>query len=55
MKAVSADLGHPTTHFPQDTYQTEFPDVAKAAAEATAALLRGAAAPAGAGGVVPVR
>lgn len=51
----SAELGHSTTHFTQDTYQTVFPDVAKAAAEATAALLRGAAAPAGADGLVSVR
>ncbi|MEU3017476.1 tyrosine-type recombinase/integrase [Nocardiopsis sp. NPDC007018] len=55
VKVVSAELGHSTTHFTQDTYQTVFPDVAKAAAEATAALLRGASVPAGAGGVVPVR
>jgi len=55
VKVVSAELGHSTTHFTQDTYQTVFPDVAKAAAEATAALLRGAAAPGGRGGVVPVR
>ncbi|MFJ9555312.1 tyrosine-type recombinase/integrase [Nocardiopsis sp. NPDC101807] len=55
VKVVSAELGHSTTHFTQDTYQSVFPDVAKAAAEATAALLRGAAAPAGSGGVVPVR
>ncbi|RKS04956.1 site-specific recombinase XerD [Nocardiopsis sp. Huas11] len=41
VKVVSAELGHATTHFTQDTYQTVFPDVAKAAAEATAALLRG--------------
>ena len=43
VKVVSAELGHSTAHFTQDTYQTVFPDVAKAAAEATAALLRGAA------------
>ncbi|MGW5878796.1 tyrosine-type recombinase/integrase [Nocardiopsis terrae] len=42
VKVVSAELGHSTTHFTQDTYQSVFPDVAKAAAEATAALLRGA-------------
>ena len=42
VKVVSAELGHSTAHFTQDTYQTVFPDVAKAAAEATAALLRGA-------------
>ncbi len=41
VKIVSAELGHATTHFTQDTYQSVFPDVAKAAAEATAALLRG--------------
>ncbi|ASU59866.1 site-specific integrase [Nocardiopsis dassonvillei] len=41
VKIVSSELGHATTHFTQDTYQTVFPDVAKAAAEATAALLRG--------------
>jgi len=40
VKVVSAELGHATTHFPQDTYQTVFPDVAKAAAEATAAMLK---------------
>ncbi|MES0837850.1 tyrosine-type recombinase/integrase [Nocardiopsis tropica] len=55
VKVVSAELGHSTTHFTQDTYQSVFLDVAKTAAEATAALLRGAAAPAGSGGVVPVR
>ncbi|MEE2038917.1 tyrosine-type recombinase/integrase [Nocardiopsis sp. CT-R113] len=55
VKVVSAELGHSTTHFTQDTYQSVFPDVAKAAAEATAALLRGAVAPAGSGGLVPVR
>jgi integrase len=43
VKIVSSELGHATTHFTQDTYQTVFPDVAKAAAEATAALLRGPA------------
>ncbi|MCY9785224.1 site-specific integrase [Nocardiopsis sp. EMB25] len=47
VKVVSTELGHATTHFTQDTYQTVFPDVAKAAAEATASLLRG--------GPVPVR
>ncbi|MFY7066150.1 tyrosine-type recombinase/integrase [Nocardiopsis changdeensis] len=41
VKVVSAELGHATTHFTQDTYQSVYPDVAKAAAEATAALLRG--------------
>lgn len=30
-----------TTHSTQDTYQTVFPDIAKAAAEATASLPRG--------------
>jgi integrase len=40
VKVVSAELGHATTHFTQDTYQTVFPDVAKAAAEATAAMLK---------------
>ncbi|WP_160050600.1 MULTISPECIES: site-specific integrase [unclassified Nocardiopsis] len=44
VKIVSSELGHATTHFTQDTYQSVFPDVAKAAAEATAALLRGPAA-----------
>ncbi|XKK39992.1 site-specific integrase [Nocardiopsis sp. ARC36] len=53
VKVVSVELGHSTTHFTQDTYQTVFPDVAKAAAEATAALLR--ATPARSGGLVPVR
>ncbi|WP_435113697.1 tyrosine-type recombinase/integrase [Nocardiopsis synnemataformans] len=38
VKVVSAELGHSTTHFTQDTYQSVFPDVAKAAAEATAAM-----------------
>ncbi|WP_160051516.1 site-specific integrase [Nocardiopsis sp. FR26] len=41
VKVVSSELGHATTHFTQDTYQSVFPDVAKAAAEATASLLRG--------------
>ena len=54
VKVVSAELGHSTTHFTQDTYQSVFPDVAKAAA-ATAALLRGAAGPVGPCGLVPVR
>ncbi|OLT28805.1 integrase [Nocardiopsis sp. CNR-923] len=40
VKVVSAELGHATTHFTQDTYQTVFPEVAKAAAEATAAMLK---------------
>ncbi|MFD0803430.1 site-specific integrase [Streptomonospora algeriensis] len=39
VKVVSAELGHSTTSFTQDTYQSVFPDVAKAAAEATAALV----------------
>jgi integrase len=43
VKIVSSELGHATTHFTQDTYQSVFPDVAKATAEATAALLRGPA------------
>jgi integrase len=43
VKVVSAELGHATTHFTQDTYQTVFPNVAKAAAEATAAMLKPAA------------
>ncbi|MFI6578050.1 tyrosine-type recombinase/integrase [Nocardiopsis sp. NPDC050513] len=45
VKVVSTELGHATTHFTQDTYQTVFPDVAKAAAEATASLLRGGPVP----------
>ncbi|MET9794169.1 tyrosine-type recombinase/integrase [Nocardiopsis alba] len=53
VKVVSAELGHSTTHFTQDTYQTVFPEVAKAAAEATAALLRGTSVPVS--GLVPVR
>ena len=40
VKIVSAELGHATTGFTQDTYQSVFPNVARAAAEATAALLR---------------
>ncbi len=43
VKVVSAEPGHATTHFTQGTYQTVFPDVAKAAAEATAAMLKPAA------------
>ncbi|GAA4898044.1 tyrosine-type recombinase/integrase [Streptomonospora salina] len=39
VKVVSSELGHSTTSFTQDTYQSVFPDVAKAAAEATAKLL----------------
>ncbi|MBV2366006.1 tyrosine-type recombinase/integrase [Streptomonospora nanhaiensis] len=39
VKVVSAELGHSTTYFTQDTYQTVFPEVARAAAEATAALV----------------
>lgn len=53
VKVVSAELGHSTAHFTQDTYQSVFPEVAKAAAEATAALLRGTVAPTA--GSVPVR
>jgi integrase len=45
VKVVSGELGHATVHFTQDTYQTVFPDVAKAAAEATASLLRGGPVP----------
>ncbi|WP_372491786.1 tyrosine-type recombinase/integrase [Nocardiopsis dassonvillei] len=45
VKVVSAELGHATTHFTQDTYQTVFPDVAKAAAEATAAMFTAKGAP----------
>ncbi|WP_369800939.1 tyrosine-type recombinase/integrase [Nocardiopsis sp. NRRL B-16309] len=41
VKVVSNELGHATVHFTQDTYQAVFPDLAKAAAEATASLLRG--------------
>ncbi|WP_116244695.1 site-specific integrase [Nocardiopsis sp. FIRDI 009] len=40
VKVVSTELGHATTHFTQDTYQTVFPEVARAAAEATAAMLK---------------
>ncbi len=40
VKVVSGELGHATTHFTQDTYQTVFPEVARAVAEATAALLK---------------
>lgn len=40
VKVVSNELGHATAHFTQDTYQTVFPEVAKAAAEATAAMLK---------------
>ncbi|MEU3310984.1 tyrosine-type recombinase/integrase [Nocardiopsis sp. NPDC006832] len=53
VKVVSAELGHSTAHFTQDTYQTVFPEVAKAAAEATAALLRGE--PAKVSNLAPVR
>ena len=55
VKVVSVELGHSTAHFTQDTCQTVFPEVAKAAAEATAALLSGTAAPAGPGALVPTR
>ncbi|CAL9328611.1 hypothetical protein SUDANB121_00034 [Nocardiopsis dassonvillei] len=41
VKVVSTELGHATTYFTQDTYQSVYADVAKAAAEATAALLCG--------------
>ncbi len=47
VRIVSSELGHATTHFTQDTYQSVFPDVAKAAAEATAALPRGISASVG--------
>jgi integrase len=40
VKVVSGELGHATTHFTQDTYQTVFPEVARAAAEATTAMLK---------------
>jgi hypothetical protein len=40
VKVVSGELGHATTHFTQDTYQTVFPEVARAEAEATAAMLK---------------
>ncbi len=40
VKVVSAELGHATTRFTRDTDQTVFPDVARAAAEATAAMLK---------------
>ncbi|WP_017624705.1 tyrosine-type recombinase/integrase [Nocardiopsis chromatogenes] len=39
VKVVSAELGHSTTYFTQDTYQTVFPEVAREAAEATAAMI----------------
>ncbi|GAB3209126.1 hypothetical protein GCM10027294_22260 [Marinactinospora endophytica] len=39
VKVVSAELGHSTAFFTQDTYQTVYPEVARAAAEATAALI----------------
>ncbi|WP_046469418.1 tyrosine-type recombinase/integrase [Allosalinactinospora lopnorensis] len=39
VKVVSAELGHATTAFTQDTYQHVYPTVAREAAEATAALL----------------
>ncbi|MFB9803877.1 tyrosine-type recombinase/integrase, partial [Streptomonospora salina] len=44
VKVVSAELGHSTTAFTQDTYQSVFPRVAREAAEATAGLLSGDAA-----------
>ncbi len=40
VKVVSAEFGHATTNFTQDTHPTVFPDVAKAATEATAAMLK---------------
>lgn len=55
VKVVSSELGHSTAHFTQDTYQTVFPDVAKAAAEATAALLRGADVPSRSSSRAPLR
>ncbi|GAA0977220.1 hypothetical protein GCM10009551_013510 [Nocardiopsis tropica] len=42
---MSSELGHATMYFTQGAYQSVFPDVAKAVAEATAALLRGTSAP----------
>ncbi|WP_017622932.1 tyrosine-type recombinase/integrase [Nocardiopsis chromatogenes] len=39
VKVVSAELGHSTTFFTQDTYQTVLPEVAREAAEATAAMI----------------
>ncbi|MBB4934377.1 integrase [Lipingzhangella halophila] len=39
IRIVSAELGHATTTFTQDTYQHLFPSVAKEAAEATAAII----------------
>ncbi|WP_017623456.1 tyrosine-type recombinase/integrase [Nocardiopsis chromatogenes] len=39
VKVVSSELGHSTTFFTQDTYQTVFPEVAREAAEATAAMV----------------
>ncbi|MDT0300838.1 tyrosine-type recombinase/integrase [Streptomonospora wellingtoniae] len=41
IKVVSAELGHATTGFTQDTYQSVFPQVARQAAEATANLISG--------------
>lgn len=40
VEVVSGELGHATTHFTQDTYQTVFPEVAESAAETTAAMLK---------------
>src|SRR5699024_4089983 len=40
VQVVSAELGHATTHLPQDTSQTVSPDVAKAAAAAPGAMLK---------------
>ncbi|MBB5435225.1 integrase [Nocardiopsis composta] len=45
VKVVSAELGHSSTWFTQDTYQSVFPEVAREAAEATAALVRAGAGP----------
>ncbi|MFW5416908.1 site-specific integrase [Nocardiopsis sp. CNT-189] len=45
VKVVAAELGHSSTWFTQDTYQSVFPEVAREAAEATAALVRAGAAP----------
>ncbi|MUL41630.1 site-specific integrase [Streptomonospora sp. PA3] len=41
VKIVSAELGHATTTFTQDVYQSVFPQVARQAAEATADLITG--------------
>jgi integrase len=39
MKVVQETLGHTSSAFTADTYTSVFPEVAKAAAEKTAALL----------------